>query len=360
VADFAGLAGFVEARIRADRVPGLSVAVVTDDRVRWLRGFGMADLGSGTPAGPGTVYLWFSMTKIVTATAVMQLAEQGRLNLDAPVNEYFPGFAVVRQPTPVTVRHLLSHSSGLANPIPIRWVHPADAPAPQHDVFVARLLARHRRLRFPPGEQARYSNLGYLVLGEVIAQLTGGSFEDYVRSRVLAPLHMRHTGFTYHEVGEHPAAVGYQPLPAPLTPVLRAVLPTGIVGSRYGRYVGYWPFSVTGHAYGGLIGPIDDVARLALAHLNHGTVHGVQILSPAATAAMQHIVARGGPRDFGLGWYRTHTDNGPAYIEHLGGGSGFFTVLRLYPDRRLGIALMGNTTHYDHETILTAILQALR
>jgi CubicO group peptidase (beta-lactamase class C family) len=88
----------IEARMRADAVPGLSVAAVAGDQVRWLRGFGTADLATGAPAGPGTAYLWFSMTKIVTATTVMRLAERGALDLDAPVNAYFPPFAVVRQP----------------------------------------------------------------------------------------------------------------------------------------------------------------------------------------------------------------------------------------------------------------------
>jgi CubicO group peptidase (beta-lactamase class C family) len=356
VDQMAGLDAFIQARIRADRVPGLSVAVVNEDRVCWLRGFGTADLTRAIPARPQTAYLWFSMTKTVTATAVMQLVEQGRLDLDAAVTDYYAPFTVVRQATPVTVRHLLSHSSGLANPVPLRWVHPADSPEPDQGVFVAHLLARHRRLRFRPGQRAGYSNLGYLVLGQVIAQVTGASYEDYVREHVLTPLGMTRTGFTYHDIGDRPAAVGYQRLPAPLTPLLRGFLPRGVVGRRHGRYVAYRPFQVTGHAYGGLIGPVDDAARLALVHLNHGTADGLPLLSPTATAAMQHIIARGGPRDFGLGWFRPHTGGDATFIEHLGGGSGFFNVLRLYPNQRLGIVVMGNTTRYDHEKIIQAIL----
>jgi CubicO group peptidase (beta-lactamase class C family) len=167
--------------------------------------------------------------------------------------------------------------------------------------------------------------------------------------------------------GDHPrvhrparhnlVAVGYQRLPAPLTPLLRAFLPRGVVGHRHDRYVAYRPFYVTGHAYGGLIGGVDDLARLARAHLNQGTVDGVRLLSPTATAAMQRITPRGGSRDFGLGWFRTHSgDTSSTFVEHLGGGSGFFSVLRLYPHQRLGITLMGNATRYDHEKIIAAIL----
>ncbi len=344
--------------MRADQVPGLSVAVVSDGSVCWRRGFGRADLASGAPARSVTPYLWFSMTKIVTATAIMRLADQGRLDLDAPVTEYLAQFGVVRQPIPVTVRHLLSHSSGLANPLPLRWVYPSGASAPDPRAFLERLLARHPRLRFRPGSRASYSNLGYLVLGEVIAQVAAVPYRQFVREHVLAPLGMAHTGFTYEEAGGQPAAIGYQRLAAPLTPLLRALLPAGVIGDRTGRYVAYHPFYVTGAAYGGLGGGVDDVARLALLHLNHGTVDGTSLLSPEATNAMQSIIPRGGTLDVGLGWFRRHdAGDAPTFVEHIGGGSGFFNVLRLYPGRRLGIALMGNTTRYNHEAILAAVLR---
>ena len=105
------LEGLIRGKVETAGVLGLSVAVAKGDRVVWRRGFGFADLATSSPATPGTSYLWFSMTKIVTATAVMRLAEGGKLDLDAPVDEYFRGLKVVSQPTPVTVRHLLSHSS---------------------------------------------------------------------------------------------------------------------------------------------------------------------------------------------------------------------------------------------------------
>jgi CubicO group peptidase (beta-lactamase class C family) len=353
------VAAFIEDRMRAEGVPGLSVAVVSDGSVCWRRGFGRADLASGAPVRAETPFLWFSMTKIVTATAAVRLADEGRLDLDAPVDGYVAAFGAVRQTVPVTVRHLLSHSSGLANPLPVRWVYPAGAPPPDPAVLVERHLSRHPRLRFRPGSRASYSNLGYLVLGEVIARVAGSSYEDYVRERVLEPLGMAHTGFAYAEAGNGPIATGYQRLPAVLTPLLRAYLPAGVVGDRAGRYVAYHPFHVAGAAYGGLIGGVDDVARLALLHLNRGTVDGTRLMSPEATEAMRVITPKGGRLDFGLGWFRPRSAApGATFVEHLGGGSGFFNVLRLYPERRLGIVLMGNTTRYDHEAILAGILSA--
>ena len=135
------------------------------------------------------------------------------------------------------------------------------------------------------------------------------------------------------------------------------MLPAGISDRRHGKYVAYRPFYVNGPAYGGLVGGVDDVARLAMLHLNEGTLDGNELLSPRATAAMQQITPRGGRYDFGLGWYRPRRSGGDSeFVEHLGGGSGFFNVLRLYPEARVGIVLMGNTTRYDHESIIDAIV----
>ena len=352
------LEGLIRGKMETAGVPGLSVVVVKGERVVWRRGFGFADLATSRPATPQTSYLWFSMTKIVTATAAMRLVERGDLDLDAPADEYFRDFKVVSQPTPVTVRHLLSHSSGLANPLPIRWVRPADTTASDHSTFVGRLLAKNRRLKFNPGESAGYSNLGYLVLGEVISEVSGARYEEYVRREILSPLGMDRTGFSYPEqpTGDS-AATGYQPLWEPLTPLFRAALPKGVVGRRQGRYVAFNPFYVKGPAYGGLVGGVDEAARFVQLHLKGGEVNGVRLLSAESVAEMQKIVPKGGRRDFGLGWFRSRgaRERRPDFAEHLGGGAGFWNVMRIYPEESLGVVMMGNTTSYDHESILDAI-----
>jgi CubicO group peptidase (beta-lactamase class C family) len=119
-------------RIRAlagEGVPGIAVLVAGPEGVRAAGAAGLADIAGQVPASPDMVCPWFSMTKIVTATAAMRLAERGVLDLDTPVFEHVPALRQVRPPgwaRRITARHLLSHSAGLANPIPVRWVHPAD------------------------------------------------------------------------------------------------------------------------------------------------------------------------------------------------------------------------------------------
>jgi CubicO group peptidase (beta-lactamase class C family) len=339
------------------RVPGLSMAVIKADRVQWAESFGTADLRAARAADARTIYLWFSMTKIVTATAVMQLVDQGQLELDGAAAEYLPEHATLLRPagrSAVTIRHLLSHSAGLANPLPVGWVHPITAPAPDQSAFTRRLLARQARLQSPPGTRAAYSNIGYLALGEVIERVSGLPYQQYIREHLLRPLGMSRADFVYRDDLLPDAAVGYQPRWHPLTLLLPFLLPKGIVGETVGRYVAFRRFNVDGAAYGGLIGPVDDAARFVHLHLNAGAVDGRQVLTADAVGAMQRITATGSKLDVGLGWFRERSDRGagPRYVEHLGGGAGFWNDMRIYPDQRLGMVIMGNATAYDHRRIL--------
>jgi hypothetical protein len=100
-------------------------------------------------------------------------------------------------------------------------------------------------------------------------------------------------------------------------------------------------------------------ARFVLLHLNGGQANGTRLLSAESVAEMQRIMPRGGKRDFGLGWFRSHEAErrGPTFVEHLGGGAGFWNVMRIYPEESLGVVVMGNTTSYDHESICDAIVK---
>ena len=162
------------------RVPGIAVVVVAADEIMLSDAWGLADVATRAEMRVDTSCNWFSMTKLVTATVAMQLAEQGRLDLDAPVDEPFSVTRTEPRRRSVTVRHLLSHSSGLANPLPLRWVHLADEPGPTRSQFVRDLIEKHPRLRFDPGTKAAYSNIGYLVVGEAIAAVTGHTYEACV------------------------------------------------------------------------------------------------------------------------------------------------------------------------------------
>ena len=342
-------------QLTSAKVPGLSAAIVREGQVDDASA-GLADIDAAAPATSDTAYLWFSMTKIVTATAAMQLAESGALDLDDPVARFVPEFPKPRTGWPeVRVRHLMSHSSGLPNPVPVRWVHPAGAPGRDPRQFALELLGRHSRLRSPAGSKAVYSNVGYIVLGEVIAAAAGQSYEDYVSNHILKPLSMSRTGFTYEGLGAD-VATGYQSRFSPMTPLFRVLLPAGIVGGKAGRFIKFNRFNVDGPAYGGLVGSVRDAARFMAVHLNDGEHDGARLLSPESVKTMQTIQASGRKLDVGFGWFRRGADRSRAelHLEHLGGGGGFWNMMRVYPERGLGVLTMGNVTSYDHDIVARA------
>jgi CubicO group peptidase (beta-lactamase class C family) len=258
--DAAELDGYLARLVASGNPPGLSAAVVKDGRVVYERAFGLGDGPRGVAATPDTVYHWWSMTKIPTAMAVMQLASADRLGLDAPVTAYLPWFEVEypsARSTAVTVRHLLTHSSGLPDTMPsmIGWVHHDAAPRDQ-TALARRHLSAHRKLRFEPGSDAAYSNLNYIVLGALIEQVTGRPYERYVVDEVLRPLGMARTDFVYTpELAAHEAA-GSLPVVHVYTPLLPFLLDArALVRERRGGLLWLNRVYVDANPPSGLIGP---------------------------------------------------------------------------------------------------------
>jgi CubicO group peptidase (beta-lactamase class C family) len=351
-----GVSAAVKTMMRKGGVPGVSLAVVSSSGVLLAGGWGLADRAANRSASASTAYLWFSMTKIVTATAALRLADEGRLDLDAPVGEYVdylqaPGD---RQPT---VRQLLTHTAGLGNPLPIRWAHLAGATGREPEALLRRVMERGRAYRFPVGKSARYSNVGYLALGQIITTAARMPFEAYVEQSVLRPVGMDHTGFTCPAAAER--ATGYVKAPRIVDPALRRLLPPGVAGNRHGPYLALSPFYVDGPAYGGLVGDVIDAGRFLRMHLGDGEIDGHRILDPQTARSMRGIAHPGKPFNHGTGWFRRSTRSSGSWVEHYGTGAGFWNLMRLYPDRGLGVVIMTNsTTSYEFEPVIALLAGA--
>lgn len=351
----AGLQDAVSTLMRDGHVPGLSLAVVDGDRQLLSGGFGSATLDN-VPATPATAYLWFSMSKIVTATAAMRLADDGLLDLDAPIHEY-AGYLRAPGPHQPSTRQLLNHTAGLGNPVPVRWVHPAGSPVPDAEALLRRLMSRRRAYRYPVGERARYSNVGYLAAGHVMSIAAGEPFEAVVQRAVLDPAGMAQTSFGYRSGAV--AATGYVRAPAVTHPLLRGVLPRGIVGPRHGPYLSLNQFYVDGPAYGGLVGDVGDAGRFLQLHLNDGQLDGRRVITADSARAMRVLDQSGKPFEHGIGWFRRPTSGRGDWVEHFGAGAGFWNVMRLYPERGIGIVVMTNSTKtYDFEPLFALLSDA--
>jgi CubicO group peptidase (beta-lactamase class C family) len=359
----------IQALVEQRVSPSLAVVAVRGGDTVMARGYGWGDLEKGTAASAETAYLYCSLTKLFTATALMQLRERGLVELDRPVRVYLPDFAL-RHPSgrEVTVRHLLSHSSGIANPIPISWVHLADEPAVNLNDFTSGRLSRYHRLRFEPGSRYAYSNLGYLVLGQVIEHLSGQSYTDYVRQHILEVLDMHRTGFAYDPLQNQDVATGYVRSWSMIGILGRFLVDRRIFGTSYQGYTAFHRFLLDGAPYGGLLGPVAELGNFLKAYLSDGTFQGRRLLEPSSIAEMltpqrnnqgEELATSGRERSqrIGLGWHLAGNEETRSCY-HLGGGAGYRSELRLYPRLGYGIGIMGNETSYETGAITRMIISA--
>jgi CubicO group peptidase (beta-lactamase class C family) len=347
------MAPSLDASVRAavgEHAPGVALVVVGPEGVRASASVGFADLGERRAMTTSTAMPWFSMTKIATATVAVRMAELNVFGLDEPVSPLVPSMRWLRPEAwarRITARQLMQHSSGLKNPIPVRWIHPAGEPGPDPVMFLDRLLSAHPRLRCEPGTRSSYSNLGTLVLGAALATGTGIGVEKLVEEQVLDPLGMFGTGFSY--APDAPAAVGYHPKRSPMRPLL----PRWVQGPSTGKWLALQRFLLDGAAYGGLVGTAHDAARFLQMHLRDGEHHGSHLITAGGAQAMRRIDMPGRRYALGLGWFvpADAVSTAPPFVEHLGGGAGFFNVMRLYPTAGVGAVVMGNATRYPVDDV---------
>jgi CubicO group peptidase (beta-lactamase class C family) len=330
--------------------PGLSVIVVKDGKVIYNNAFGLADGPRNIKATSDTVYHWWSMTKIPTSIAIMQLEEQGRLNLDDEVTKYLPWFKVnypSSDSPAITIRHLLQHTSGLPNPVPamIGWVHYDDVTPNQTEVL-KKYLPTFNTVKFEPGSQAVYGNLNYMVLGAIIEAVSGQTYEEYIVENILNPLGMDQTNFVYTPEMSKYEAAGSIPVVHFFTPLLPTLLDTNaLVHERDGKLLWMNRVYIEATPSTGLIGSAPDAAKLMMAYLNRGSLNGQLILSTESISTLTNTPPINGR---GLGWAVGESD-GEQYLEHGGGGPGFATTMRVYPESDMGIVILTNGTDLNRD-----------
>ena len=354
------VAGDIAFRNKTAEIPaGLSIVIVHNNQVVYANGFGLADGPKDIQATSETVYMWWSMTKMVTAMAIMQLYEQGLIGLDATVSDYLKYFPAEQS---ITVRQLLSHSAGLPTSDADFFVEINLDGEPLLDTehITKTYCEELTRTSFEAGTSAAYSNKHYVLLGQIVAEVSGQPYIEYVRENILKPLGMDNTDFTYSsESMINNAAASAVPIDDTDRFVSALDNYRGLgdsvdfIREVDDQYTWIKRLNCIA-ASGGLIGPTTDVIRFVWMHLNGGKIDGVRILSPESVALMQEmqLSANGEPLGFGLGWF-IEEEGQHRYLEH--GGSGWFlgaTMMRLYPDDGLGIIIMSNTgPDYDREDI---------
>ena len=308
---------YVEDVMRADRVPGVALAIVKDGAVVHERGFGLA-CPDGRPVDPRTPFVLGSMSKSITAVAVMQLVEGGKVELDAPAKRYLPWFAVADEAASaqISVRHLLHHTSGFPTRTPMAG---AEAELEGH----VRALGQ-MRLASAPGKVHRYSSANYQVLGLVVETVSGEPFGAYVRRHIFEPLAMT-------DSRDEPAALGSSQMAC---------------GHRY--WAGFPLSADLPHDHGrlptaALISTARDLARFTQALLGGGQGERGRVLSAESVRELLHPVAQGEGFSYAMGWRVGPIHRVPA-IHHGGIVDHFRGKMVLLPEHDAAVVVLTNAS----------------
>ena len=317
---FSGVREFIRKAMEENDLPSVAVAVAKDGRIIWEKGFGWADLDRRIPATEQTMYSLASISKPMTATALMRLVEQGRVELDRPANHYLGEGKIHSRawdPADATVRRVLSHTAGL----PLHWeffYEGEDHPRRTTDEGVARFGV----LAFPPGELFQYSNLGYGIIERIIERVSGRDYGEFMEAEVFEPLNMNRSIVTTGAGLGDSVAVRYDSKDRPIP---------------------HYDFDHRGGS--AVYSSASDLVRFGMYHLGHRARGQKRILSDSTLKAMQRLATPGtGPREqgYGLGWLILKDDNGYRRISHTGGMPGVSTLLNLYPEEDLAVVVLTN------------------
>jgi CubicO group peptidase (beta-lactamase class C family) len=300
--------------MQKEGIPGAAFVVVKDGRVVLAKGYGVADVASQRPVrADETLFPYASISKVFTATAVMQLVESGRIALDAPVDTYLKSVRLpATYPQPITVAQLLSHTSGL-DEIPGRRVRKAS-----DVVSLSAFLSTRLKRVHPPGEMTSYSTYGIALAGLMVEDVSGQPFEGYLRQHIWDKLGMSRTSITVPPQLRAKLATAYETEDGKLTAVPYEVYQTPPASS--------------------IVGTAEDMARFMVAHLQNGRAGDGRILNHQTAQLMHRQYATMHP-DL-PGWtlgFQADAANGRRIIEHGGDIGGFSALMTLMPDEGVGI-----------------------
>jgi CubicO group peptidase (beta-lactamase class C family) len=313
---------WLEGHIEYRGIPGIVVGVVSGDELVWTETYGHADINARRPMSTDTRFRMASHSKLFTATAIMQLREQGKLRLDDPVSDYLPWFAVKAADAsdpPITIEHLLTHSSGLPREAGPHWT---ERDFPTVDEFQA--LTPDRQAAYSPETRWKYSNYAYTLAGMIVESVSGMSWADYLRAHIFDPLGMAASSV---DIEDPLLATGYG---RRMPDGSREVMP--FVDAR------------SMAAATGLTSTVEDMAKFVSAQFREGPRGGERLLSTASLREMHRVrmLENNWRRGQGIGFAVSRVGD-DLHIGHGGGYPGYTTHTRILMDGEVGVIVLTNT-----------------
>jgi CubicO group peptidase (beta-lactamase class C family)/D-alanyl-D-alanine dipeptidase len=307
------LTALIDQQVKDKNLPALSIALVDDQKLVWSAGFGFRDAKKTQSATADTVYRVGSVSKLFTDVAIMRLVEQGKIDLDAPVNKYLPNFAPKNpfDKTEVTLRHLMAHRSGLIRESPVGNYFDPTGPTLEKTVGSVNGLD----LVYPPGKRIKYSNAAIATVGFVLEKTQGERFETYLKKDVLDRLGMSASAFE-------------------ATPAVKKQLAEAVMWSQHGREFPAPTFELGMAPAGSMYSTVGDLGKFMSCLFADGK--GVLKSETVAAMCTPQFADAGAKSGFGIGFMVGDLD-GRKRIGHGGAVYGFATELALLPKEKLGV-----------------------
>lgn len=317
-----------------ERIPGLAIAIIDENKIIWTEGFGYTDFNKERPVTPETIFSIQSMSKTITATAEMIAVQDGLIDLDKPISTYLPNFTVnsrfdEKPQEKITIRHLLSHTAGFAFDAPV-----GNNIYPETPSFEAHIRSvSDTWLRYPVNQRYCYSNIGIDLAGYILQVKSGKNFPDYVKEKLLDPIEMKTSTFDIDIIKKNQnRAIGH---------------------STYSTAV---PLEIPMIPSGGFYSNVLDLSKFVQFHLNQGKINNKSILSTKLLEEMYTIPypVNGQYEGYALGIVKVWNDKLNAfYYNHSGGGFGFLANIVWYPDYGTGLIILTNSDNNTTQNQLT-------
>jgi CubicO group peptidase (beta-lactamase class C family) len=301
------------------KIPGASVAIVSGDRVVFAKGFGLANVETGDPVRPEMLFRLGSTTKMFTAAALVELAVEGKLDLNAPIGRYVNQLAP--EISALTANQLLSHTAGLRDTAVMWGSHDDAALGNEIRAWTGAWLFT------APGRIMSYSNPGFWLAGYITEVITGKPYADAMEARVFQPLGMDRTTLRPTMAMTWPFAQGHEFAAGQLK-----------IARPAADNAANWPA-------GSIFSNTHDLSRFVIAFMNEGKLDGKQVLDPKVIALMSspHTPIPGGQRSYGYG-LELLSDRGVSFVEHNGSRAGYGSSIRMIPEQRVAVIVETNRT----------------
>lgn len=342
------LDNYLSKHLQEESFPGIQYVIFDSEKLQHKFSGGMAQIDTKKKMHSYSVLNVFSTTKIITAIAILQLAQDGQLSLDDKLVKHFPTIPYKN----VTIRHVLSHSSGIPDPfIGNYYIHWSDEHASyDSDALLTSVLKENDTLKFNPGEEISYSNLGYAILGKIIENISGLRYETYVTKNIFNKLNLNPKEIGFGDQTQLNASKPYFKRMSILFNLLSMLL-----DNNKTKVEGNWksidkPFYFDFPAHGGIVASAREYSKIFMDLLKNKSV----LLSAKSKKILFTIQKQYKKNKLAIGWFKGKMNDIP-YFFHQGGGLGYIAEVRIYPTKSIGSLILINKSDGNSLSILSEL-----